>query len=235
MKSWKRLLFYVLLNVIVSACTTLVVLFVWDQVSGPLPRGLLPRALSVFQRPTQAAGAAGGQPVGEARGTPAPRPTATEAYTVYQVKSGDTFESIAAEHNVSPDELVAVNGFTKSQPLGEGEVLRIPVHPQGSVVIDSVIGAGDLDAERVLLKHSGGGELSLVGWQLDDGQGRLFTFPEAPQLTLFAGGAVNIYTKSGVNTVVDLFWGLDQPLWKSGSTVILRDADGNVQARYLVP
>lgn len=232
MKSWKRLLFYILLNVVVSACTTLAVLFVWDQLYGPLPRGLLPRALGLFQRPTQAAGAAGGLPVNN---TPAPRPTATEAFTVYQVKSGDTFESIAAAHNVSADELIAVNGFAKSQPLGEGEVLRIPVHPQGSVLIDSVIGAGDLDAERVLLKHSGGGELSLVGWQLDDGQGNLFTFPEAPQLTLFAGGAVNIYTRSGVNTVVDMFWGLDQPLWKSGSTVILRDASGNVQARYLVP
>jgi LysM repeat protein len=233
MKSWKRLLFYLALNIFVSACTTIAVLFLWDQIYGPLPRGLLPRAWSSISSPAQA-GAARTPPAGTPAG-PEAQTTATEAFIVYQVKSGDTFESIAASHNIGPDELIAVNGFTQSQPLGEGEVLRIPLHATGSVVIDSVIGAGDLDAERVLIKHSGGSEISLVGWRLEDGQGNVFVFPESPQLILFSGGAVNIFTKAGVNTVVELYWGLDNPVWKSGSTVILRDAAGNVQARYLVP
>lgn len=236
MKSWKRLLFYLALNILVSACTTVTILFLWDQVYGPLPRGLLPRAWSSLGSPAQA-----GAVRTPSAGTPAPaggpeiQATATEAFIVYQVKSGDTFESIAASYNVNAEELIAVNGFTQSQPLGEGEVLRIPLRDSGSVVIDSVIGAGDLEAERVLIKHAGGSELSLVGWRLEDGQGNVFVFPESPQLILFSGGAVNIYTKAGVNTVVDLYWGLDNPVWKSGSTVILRDAAGNVQARYLVP
>jgi len=42
MKHWKRLLFYLILNVLISACTVLAVLFFWDQMRGPLPRGLLP-------------------------------------------------------------------------------------------------------------------------------------------------------------------------------------------------
>ena len=230
MKSWKRLTFYLLLNVFVSACTTLGVLFIWDQYSAPIPRNLLPKALSSLSRPPVET------PIVQTTGTPeAPLATPTEAFTVYQVQSGDTFESIAAEHNVSVEELVAVNGFTGSQPLGEGEVLRIPMDPQGSVIIDSVIGAGDLDTEHVLLKHRGEGELSLVGWRLEDDKGNVFIFPQFPQLTLFSGGAVNVYTRTGVNSVVELYWGLDQPVWSSGTTVILRDAQNNIRANYEVP
>jgi hypothetical protein len=230
MKPWKRLTFYLLLNVFISACTILTVLFVWDQFSQPLPRNLLPKALSSLSRPPAET------PVVQTTGTPeAPQPTPTEGFLVYQVVSGDTFESIAASYNISVEELVAINGFKNSQPLGEGEVLRIPMHPQGSVVIDSVIGAGDLDTEHVLLKHRGEGELSLVGWRLEDDQGNKFIFPEFPQLTLFPGGAVNIYTRAGVNSVVELYWGLSQPVWASGATVILRDAQNNVRATYVVP
>jgi LysM repeat protein len=216
--------------VFVSACTTLSVLFVWDQFSGPMPRNLLPKALSSLSRPPAET------PAIQTTGTPgAPQPTPTEAFMVYQVVSGDTFESIAAAHNVSVEELVAVNGFTRSQALGEGEVLRIPLNPQGSVIIDSVIGAGDLDTEHVLLKHRGEGELALVGWRLEDDKGNVFIFPQFPQLTLFPGGAVNIDTRSGVNSVVELYWGLSQPVWTSGTTVVLRDAQNNVRANYVVP
>lgn len=230
MKSWKRLLFYLTLNILVSACTTFAVLFAWDQLYGPLPRNLLPGAIEELTAQTTATPApASTSQVAEAQATP------TEAFIVYQVISGDTFESIAAAHNISVDELVAVNGFTQSQPLGAGEVLRIPMHPTGSVVIDSIIGAGDLDSERVLIKHAGGTELSLVGWRLEDERGNAFIFPRSPELILYPGGAVNIHTKTGVNTVVDLFWGLDAPVWVSGTTVILRDAQGNVHAQYVVP
>lgn len=229
MKSWKRLLFYILLNVLVSACTTLTVLFAWDQFSGPMPRNLLPKALGgLFAPPTAT-------PAPQASGEIQPQPTPTEEFLVYQVQSGDTFESLAERYNIPVEELIRVNGFSRSQPLGEGEVLRIPVRPSGSVVIDSVVGAGDLESERVLLKQRGEGELSLVGWRLEDDQGNIFIFPQFPQLILYKGGAVNIHTRSGSNTVVDLYWGLAAPVWKSGSVITLRDPQGNVRATYTVP
>jgi LysM repeat protein len=228
MQQWRRLFFYLALNILVSACTILTVLFIWDQVYGPLPRGLLPRALNSLRWPTATV-------VAESQDTPSLKPTSTEAYLVYQVEPGDTFESIAANHNMSVDELIAANGFTRSQPLGAGEILRIPVHPKGSVVIDSVIGAGDLDSERVLLKHRGEGELSLVGWRLEDSKGNVFVFPQFPQLTLFSGGAVNVYTKAGVNTVVDMYWGLDHPVWEASDAIFLKDVQGNVRSTYTVP
>jgi hypothetical protein len=92
-----------------------------------------------------------------------------------------------------------------------------------------------LDSERVLLKQQGEGELSLVGWRLEDSAGNIFVFPQFPQLLLYKGGAVNIYTKSGSNTVVDLYWGLNASVWASGKTVTLRDPQGNVRATYKIP
>ena len=226
MKSWRRLFFYIFLNILVSACTTLTVLVIWDQFYGPLPRNLLPEAL----------GRKSGTPTAPAT-TPlpaalTPQVAPTESFIAYQVQSGDTFESIAAQHNMSVEELLAVNGFTKSQVLGIGDVLRIPTNPQGSVVIDSVIGAGDLASERVLLKHVGEGELSMAGWRIEDGNGNVFIFT---QFMLFKGGAANIFTKKGVNTAIDLYWGLGQAIWKSGETVTLRDAQGTVRSTYKVP
>jgi LysM repeat protein len=229
MKSWTRLFFYLALNVVVSACTVLFVLFAWDQLSGPLPHDLLPKALKGL------APGATATPLSVVSGDPEIQPTPTEEFLIYQVQGGDTFESLAAKYNIAVQELIAVNGFTRSQPLGEGEVLRIPVHAGGGVTIDSVIGAGDLDSERVMLKHTGEGELSLVGWRLEDEQGNIFIFPQFPQLILYRGGAVNIYTKTGSNTVVDLFWGLNNSVWESGETVTLKDPQGNIRATYSVP
>jgi len=229
MNSWKRLLFYIVLNIFVSACTVLVVLFTWDQFSGPVPRGLLPTALSnlaVESTPTRSL---------TKSTTPVPQVTPTQSFEIYQVQSGDTFESLAEQFGCTVEELLAANGFKSSQPIGENEMLRIPSCSGGGVKIDGVIGAGDLDTEYIRLKHAGKGQLSLVGWRVEDGEGNILIFPQFPELTLYENGVVNIYTKAGSNSVIELFWGLDHPVWKSGKTVTLKDPQGTVRATYLVP
>ena len=100
------------------------------------------------------------------------------------------------------------------------------------VVIDTVIGAGVLENERVVLHRTGDGELSLVGWRLEDGMGKVYTFP---QLTLYKGGAINLNTRTGEDTVVDLFWGLTSPIWKPGETVFLYDSLNELRASYTIP
>jgi LysM repeat protein len=114
------------------------------------------------------------------------------------------------------------------------EASDTPLSPgNGSrVVIANVFGAGDLATERVRLERRGDGDLSLANWQLRDENGHVFTFP---QLTLYPGGAVDLYTGNGVNGVVALYWGLDGPVWETGETVTLVDAQGNVQATARVP
>jgi hypothetical protein len=51
------------------------------------------------------------------------------------------------------------------------------------------------------------------------------------QQLLFSNAEVTIYTRSGTNTPIALFWGLDEPVWgDAGEILTLRDANGDVQA-----
>ncbi len=229
MKGWKRLLYYLMINVLVSACTILTILVAWERTHNTLGGSLISTIRGIDLNP--AAASATPRPENDLL----PEATPTESFFVYQVVSGDTFESIAEEYDMNAEELIAINGFTQSQPLGEGEVLRIPVHPKGSVVIDSVIGAGDLETESVLLKHHGDGELSLSGWRLENQEGGIYIFPQVPELVLYKNGAVYVHTRSGANSVVDLYGGLNSPVWHSGEEVTLRDAAGNIRSTYTIP
>ena len=100
------------------------------------------------------------------------------------------------------------------------------------MIIDTVSGAGELENERVRFLRTGDGELSMAGWRIEDGLGNLYIFP---QLTLYKDGAINLNTRSGQNTVVDLYWGLTSPVWKPGKTVSLYDSQNGLRATYVVP
>ncbi len=104
---------------------------------------------------------------------------------------------------------------------------------KGMVQIVSVIGAGTLDAEAVVVKYNGAGTLDLTGWHLKDPQGtNTYTFPP---FKLFTGGAVQVHTQSGTNTAIDLYWGERQAVWQSGEAVLLTDPSGQAQDSYPVP
>ena len=103
---------------------------------------------------------------------------------------------------------------------------------QVPVEIISVVGAGTLEAEVVVVRYNGEGELGLANWQLKDDDGKIFTFP---QLTLYTNGAVQVHTASGADTVVDLYMGLRDPIWESGESARLFDPQDNLRAIYRVP
>lgn len=100
------------------------------------------------------------------------------------------------------------------------------------VEIVSVVGAGTANAEWVIVRNAGFESLSLSGWILKDEDRHEFVFPN---LTLNTGGAVQVHTISGTNTVIDLYWGLGDPVWSSGEEAQLLDPSGNVRAIYTVP
>jgi len=107
-------------------------------------------------------------------------------------------------------------------------------NPQVDIPVEivSIIGAGTLNAEWVVVRNAGTEPLNLSGWQLKDSGRNVFVFPN---LTLNNGGAVQIHTISGTNTVIDLYWGLTNPVWESGEEAQLSDPSGNVRAVYKVP
>jgi LysM repeat protein len=261
MKPWKRVLYYLGINVLVSACTVLVVLNIWSRtrpqstVEGE-PVGLI----LTSPTPSEAPGALDAtQMISGTVNLSVTTPTATLAQNVreHEVVAGDTLGIIAERYDVTIEALIEANGLSDPNSLDVGQIIYIPVDPstlptatqgptrtpsathtpsgppqEAGVKITSVIAAGDLASEHVFLTRTGDGELSLAGWQLRDEDGNVYVFP---QLELFEDGAVNVWTTSGSPTVVDLYWGLQTPVWESGEKVTLRDDQGDVRATYTIP
>ena len=176
MRSWKRVLPFLILNVIISAATTLVVLVLWDRTQHP---SLLPSSIDL---PTIA-------------------------------------QSVGQPANGSPSEASTV------QPT-------LPPVDQTVIRIDTVIGAGDVANEVIVFTRVGDSDLNLNGWKVRNGRGDEFTFPD---LSLSKNGSIRLYTRSGTNTVIELFWGRDNAAWRSGDTAQLTDPQGNVRATYTIP
>lgn len=183
MKDWRRVLVYLLMNVAVTAATTLLVLTLWDR---DHPRPSIPPALAALT------------------------PEATL-----------TAQAILRATEATPPDPVLL--ATPVSTLAPGQI---------AVTIDNVFGVGDLPNEFLLLKSRSEGSLTLTGWKLEDGDGNTFTFPV---LTLNKGGAVQVHTAAGINTVIDLYWGRDAAIWKTGKQATLLDDLGTVQATYRIP
>jgi hypothetical protein len=99
------------------------------------------------------------------------------------------------------------------------------------VEIVSVVGAGTLGSEVVIIQNNGDASVRLTGWSLKDDDGNIYLFPE---VTLYTG-AIQVHTASGTNSPIDFYWGLRETIWESGETAQLYDDQGNQRALYRVP
>jgi LysM repeat protein len=264
MKQWKTLTYFIILNVLISACTTVAVLLIWDYTHRPPAQAVSQVSTpagtaSTLSEPTIAALTAASQ-------TQASLPTSTPTYEIpqnveeYEVEFGDTLGLIAEKFDVSIEELIKLNQLSDANSLSVGMVIYIPKEseqlptltpqptrtpapaagsgtptgplPEAGVIINSVIGVGEIATEHVFISRTGSGQLSMAGWRIEDEDGNVFEFP---QLDLFEGGAVNVWTTSGVPTVVDLYWGQQNPVWERGEKVSLTDGQGKERAVYTIP
>jgi hypothetical protein len=194
MNPWKRLFFYLFLNAVVSAVTTLTVISIWDRTHKPTIQPVV-------------------QPVAQLAAT-----KTREA----ELLKPSVVPPMAATSPTEKQDATAVSSTPEkvSAPAG------------GSMQIENVFGVGDLNTEVILLKHTGNGELWLTGWKLEDENNHRYIFP---QLMLNKDGAIKLYTKPGTNTVIELHWGIKEPVWKSGELVTLLDQNGTAQATYRIP
>jgi hypothetical protein len=175
----------------------------------------------------------------------------------YTVRPNDTLFGIALQLGVSLEDLLELNDLTETSILDVGQILLVPTEePSGTtaapatrtqppppstvtpnadaqaprVEITGVDGAGILENERVHLVNTGG-VAAMQGWTLEDGRGNVYLFPD---FTLY-NGAVVVHTRGGTDTVIDLYWGLTEPVWLPGALVTLRDAEANVQSTFAIP
>lgn len=238
---FKSFVYFILINILISAATTVTVLTLWDRSHKSIiteTSDLIPD----FKQPTE---------VAESSNSDSPT-----GVRIYQILEGDTLEGIAQANQISVETLLSLNQDIDPEAILPGELIYLPsnsdtgtingtedVFPEGEgfpdhptnnglIEIASVIGAGDIGTERVYLRGLGEETLSLTGWRLIDEDNNQYIFP---QLTLFSNGAVNIYTGSGVDTVVALYWHLNAPVWRSGEHVVLLDNNGEIQATSIVP
>lgn len=172
-KNRSTLLLYLLLNIVVSAGTTLAVLAIWDQL-----------------RP----------------------PTLTRPPEMSTVESNPAVV------------------ITSTEP-----VPTLPPASASVIEIRSVVGAGDLEQESVLLRRLGEGNLLLTGWTLSGEHNNTYIFPPQPELTLYKDGAVEVLSTIGDNTATTVYWDRSEPAWRSGETIVLTDPEGNERARYTIP
>jgi LysM repeat protein len=249
----KRLLGFVLLNVVVSLVVTALVLIAWDRVQSA--RGGSITAGGNTVQGTPSAGA-----TGAASGTSAPAASPTSAETLYIVKGGDTLSGIAQQFGVTVEDLMAANGLTDPNVLQVGQTLTIPLGgaaatgeasatatsnappppiatatPSGerpAVTLRGVTGRGDLATEAIVLINDGG-RVDLANWKLSDRQGNSYTFPG---LVLLQGAQIQVHTTTGANSATDLYWGRPSAVWGDrGDTATLADAGGAVVATLQLP
>jgi LysM repeat protein len=201
------------------------------------PAGLAARATTAVPTPTH---------------TVQPSPTPI----TYTVEAGDTLMTIAQSLGVSPESLMQVNKLDNPDDLDVGQVLLVPTPNPGvkpsttpkpratalptvtplsdsqapRVEIRGVDGVANLETEAVRLLNTGG-VARMAGWTLDDGRDHVYVFPT---FTLH-NGAVSVNTRPGTDTVIDLYWGLNDSILSSGTVLTLRDADENVQSTFTIP
>jgi hypothetical protein len=175
MRTRKSPLGYIILNILISAATTLVVLLLWSQ----------------FHK------------------TNLPNPGGSiEGYSLLPTQ-------------VQP-----------TQPACPAELATLPPLDQPIIQIQNIIGSGDLENEVVELKRVGNNNICMTNWMLMNENGDTFTFPN---LVLNPEATIEVNSRTGRNSVGELFWGLDSPAWAPGETATLVDPQRNIRASFVIP
>jgi LysM repeat protein len=253
--SVRRMLPFILVNILVSATVVLAILFWWDNRESATVQAT---AITIAQPPRATAPATTGAPehaqVGETL------VEEVEDQMTYVVQPGDTLGIISQQFDILLIDLLEANGITDANFVNAGDTLVIPVigaetstpfptetpdldtipspiptlPSPGEVMVEimEVFSPGDLNEERVSLINSGERQVNLSNWQLEDGQGHIYVFGT---VTLFGNGVeLIVHTRIGQSGLLDLFWGLNEAIWQTGDTVLLRDAEGTVRATHIV-
>lgn len=253
--SVRRLLLFILTNIIVSATVVLAILFWWDS----RQNGEAEPVAAATAPPTTMPVAAATGPAQEMEAQA--EEDEGDGPTVYAVKAGDTLGSISRAFDVPIEDIMSVNGIEDPNFLQVNQELIIPVggiaeatpeptetplpdvpptpipaqlpsEGEAEVTIGEVVGAGELADEAISITNTGSRPIALLGWRLLDEAGHAYTFG---QVTLFGdGAAILVHTTGGLDGPADLYWGLDEAVWQDGVRATLVDAEGATRSTFVV-
>ncbi|MEZ4517239.1 MAG: LysM peptidoglycan-binding domain-containing protein [Chloroflexota bacterium] len=254
--TFRQMLPFLLLNVIVSAAVVLGILFWWDS-RQPEEAPAAAAAVATIAPALPTSAEVLPAPAGETDETISE--SADEPPT-HVVQAGETLGIISNTYDVSLDDLMEANGLTNPDLISVGQQLIIPVGgiaeptptievtvalptpipteqavAEGAAEIEvaGVEGVGTLDEEVIQIVNSGTAEQAMLNWKIRDEDGNVYTFG---QTSIFGEGAgIRLHTATGSNGPADLYWGLTEPAWRSGEVLTLWNADDQVIARFTVP
>ena len=261
--SIRRMLPFILVNILVSAAVVLALLFWWDNRQADATESAQTSdEASALATVTLGSPAAGDQSAPNVEA----RPTADDedGPTVYVVKSGDTLGSIGIEFDVTVQDIMAANNLDNADFLSIDQELIIPIGgiipaevpepdltstPEPDVAPTPIptIATGDGDAVMEIGEVIGLGILSEEAVSVANTGSSPISLDgwrledEEGQsytfgrVTLFGeGAAISVYTGVGENGPTKLYWGLFESIWQEGETVTLYDADGLIQVTFTI-
>lgn len=247
-----RLGAYLLLNIAVSAAVAVAVLLYWENARKP----------AAIYAPDETAGAEGSAAlVNVLSGESDPQPSAEPI--IYRVRAGETIGSIARQHEITIEEIMATNGLNDPNELAIDQLLILPARnlaepterpmatraPITPVVTPQSPQTGlTASGPEVITIRAVNGAGDLAAEQVvivnaggtADLAGWTLVHPEGdaylfPALRLYQTGQLRVHTGGGHDNVTDLFWGRDQAVWQSGQVVQLLDPDGNIHVTFELP
>jgi len=157
----------------------------------------------------------GGLPQATATFTPVPTPTDTPI--PFEPPSADMTATAAA-----------------SGPQATALLTPLPTGGASQIVIDSIIGAGQVEQEQVIILNNGDQLADMQGWTLRDADGNVFVFPN---FRLWGNGSsVIVHTRIGQDgsPPANFYWGKLEPIWSLGEQATLQNLQGEVVATYVV-
>lgn len=189
--------------------------------------------------------------------SPAPdqaTPVATAApgeEEVYVVQAGDSLLAIAGRYGVSIEAIMDANNLTNPDFVFSGQRLVIPragtaptAAPQASPAatatpvvgqglrVASFIGNGVLGTEAVQIANDSDLAINLQGWRLEKESGPAYVFDS---ISLLPGSGVVLYTGSGADTSVALYWNQTALQWETGNVARLINPQGQEMSRLAAP
>lgn len=254
--SFRQMLPFLLLNVIVSTVVVLSILFWWDNRGGTILPEPTAEVAQGGQLPTPNIAA---PPSGTIPAEAQPVSGAAEP-VIHTVQAGETLMRISQQYDVSIDDILLVNGLTDPNVIAVGQQLTIPVGGiptpttapptapaalpspipaetittgQGVIGVTGVVDPGVLATEAVQIVNSGTATQLMQGWKLRDDDGNVYVFGD---VRIFGEGAgVLLHTGPGDDSPTELFWGKEEPVWRSGETLTLWDGAEQLITTFVVP
>ena len=174
---------------------------------------------------------------------------------IYVVQAGDSLLAIAGRFGVTMQAIMDANNLTNPDFVFSGQRLVIPAAGTAPTVVASpqapsptpaaaapetpsglrvasFAGNGVLTSEAVQIANDSDLVINLQGWRLEKEDGPAYQFGG---ISLFPGSGIVLYTGSGADTSVALYWGQAAPIWERGAVARLVNPQGQEVSRLSAP